>query len=264
MDQNSHRPGATSFLKVWPFHIFGIVIKVELGYNRAGYEGGSMMTMNKHSCLEIEKGALNDNMLVSELRTKVVGSQGQCLFPRSSTDLPYSDLANGEDVEYTKKYLFLDDGTAITALEKLGRFLTDGWEHVEDQKAVNVLKVTYVHISLKDRTIITDLWSLELSKMTKYVCWKQNILNEKIFLDLCKAIEADTIDLAKGKDSHTNSRPQIASIGSNGIISNHFQIFVKAPMGKTTFIWAHATDSVTDLKQNIANHIGYLFRDKFP
>lgn len=51
---------------------FGIVIKVEIGYNRACYEGGSMMAMNKHSCLEIEKGAVNDNLLVSELRTEVV------------------------------------------------------------------------------------------------------------------------------------------------------------------------------------------------
>lgn len=53
---------------------FRIVIKVELSYNRAGYEGGSMMAMNKHSCLEIEKGAVNDNVLVSELRTEVVES----------------------------------------------------------------------------------------------------------------------------------------------------------------------------------------------
>lgn len=62
--------------------------------------------------------------------------------------------------------------------------------------------------------------------MTEYVCWKHNILNEKIFPDLCKAIAPDTIDLAKGKDSQMDSWPQIASIGSDGIISNRFQIFV--------------------------------------
>lgn len=63
VDWNSHRPGATNFLKVWLLHSLGSVIKVEFDCNRASYEGGSKQ------------------------RTEVVGSRGQRLIPRSAADL---------------------------------------------------------------------------------------------------------------------------------------------------------------------------------
>lgn len=103
-----------------------------------------------------------------------------------------------------------------------------------------------------DRNNFTDFWSRKLSKITEPVIWKQKTPNEKILPDLYKANETDIIDLTK-----TEPRPQVASIGSDGIRFNRFQIFVKALSGKTTVLWALATDYVTDLKQNIAIHIGY-------
>lgn len=95
--------------------------------------------------------------------------------------------------------------------------------------------------------------------MVEYVFRKQRILNEETIPDLCKAIGADTVKVtfAEGKESQTSSQPQYTSTGSDGIITNRSQLFVKNPSGKSTLIWAHATDNVTDLKHNIANHIGY-------
>lgn len=52
-----------------------------------------------------------------------------------------------------------------------------------------------------------------------------------------------------------NSRPPTASLDSDGL--NYFQIFLNPPSRKSTLIWVHPSDSVTNLKINIANHIGY-------
>lgn len=60
-----------------------------------------------------------------------------------------------------------------------------------------------------------------------------------------------------GNDSRTDSQPLNASTGSDGIKPNFLQILIKTPLGKTTLIWVHASDNVTNLKNNISNHIGY-------
>lgn len=172
--------------------------------------------------------------------------------PRSDVVVPCLDLVEKENAGTTKKNLFLPDGIAIITLEKPDSFLIDGREHTEDLRAVQVPSVNK-NKSMMDRNSITDLWSRELSKTTEFVTWMQKTLNEKIYPDLYKVTETDTIDSKKG--SKTEAWPQIASPGSDGTRSNRFQMFVKAPTGKTTLLWALATDSVTDLKQNIANHI---------
>lgn len=42
-----------------------------------------------------------------------------------------------------------------------------------------------------------------------------------------------------------------------GTKPNRIQIFVRTPTGNTTLIWTHDTNRVIDLKNNVANQIGY-------
>lgn len=41
------------------------------------------------------------------------------------------------------------------------------------------------------------------------------------------------------------------------VTSNHFQIFIKTPLGKSSLIWVVAIDCVMNLKNIIAKQIGY-------
>lgn len=75
-----------------------------------------------------------------------------------------------------------------------------------------------------------------------------------------KAIGAEAVKstLAGKEVIQTESQPLITSPNSDGTELNHFQILVRMPMGNTILIWNHATDRAIDLKNNIANRIGYL------
>lgn len=75
-----------------------------------------------------------------------------------------------------------------------------------------------------------------------------------------KAIGAEAVEatLAGKEVLQTESQPLIASPNSDETELNRFQILVRTPMGNTILIWTHATDRAIDLKNNIANQIGYL------
>lgn len=98
----------------------------------------------------------------------------------------------------------------------------------------------------------------EPSKSIATASLTQRILAGKVIPALCEATGADEVEDAyvEGEDSQIG--PQILRDGFDRTNPNHFQIFIKTPSGKIALIWIQETDSVINLKNNIAYHIGYL------
>lgn len=166
------------------------------------------------------KGAATtlDISLIPALWWKEAWSRGQVLHHRSDSVCLCPDLEHGKDTDLMEKEIFRIEGNNNAEPKKPARALTDR-EH---------------------------LWLVEPSRMAD--CVSRN-----------KDTGAEVVEttLAGKEVLQTESRPQIASPNSAGTEPNRFQILVRTPMGNTILIWTHATDRAIDLKNNIANQIGY-------
>lgn len=85
------------------------------------------------------------------------------------------------------------------------------------------------------------------------------MLSAKTTPDICVTLGAAVIKAisVERKDHQIGIRSQIGNPSVVEIIPSRFQIFVRTPKENSTLIWAYATDSVRDLKNNSANQIGY-------
>ena len=62
IDRIYHRSIVASFLMARPFHSFDLVMKANLGGNRAGFEGLPLMARSKHKGPEIDKKAVSNSI----------------------------------------------------------------------------------------------------------------------------------------------------------------------------------------------------------
>ena len=113
---------------------------------------------------------------------------------------------------------FLAEGTAVRDLENPDRVLIGGERTPEGKTAVGVLADVYARWVPRDRIIITNLWSSELSKLVANAFLAQRISSINSISALCEATGADVDEVAHaiGRDSRIGSKVLKASVGFGG------------------------------------------------
>lgn len=114
---------------------------------------------------------------------------------------------------------FLAEGTAIKDLYNADRVLIGG-EHSspEGREAMHALSSIYEHWIPKEKIILTNLWSAELSKLTANAFLAQRVSSINSICALCESTEADVNEVANaiGTDSRIGSKFLKASVGFGG------------------------------------------------
>lgn len=114
---------------------------------------------------------------------------------------------------------FLAEGTAINDLHNADRVLIGG-DHSspEGREAMQALSSIYEHWIPKEKVILTNLWSSELSKLTANAFLAQRVSSINSISALCEATEADVNEVANaiGTDSRIGSKFLKASVGFGG------------------------------------------------
>ena len=114
---------------------------------------------------------------------------------------------------------FLAEGTAISDLLKADRVLIGGDHSThEGREAMHALSSIYERWIPKDKVILTNLWSSELSKLTANAFLAQRVSSINSISALCEATEADVNEVANaiGTDSRIGSKFLKASVGFGG------------------------------------------------
>lgn len=114
---------------------------------------------------------------------------------------------------------FLAEGTAIKDLYNADRVLIGG-EHSspEGREAMQALSSIYEHWIPKEKIILTNLWSSELSKLAANAFLAQRVSSINSISALCESTEADVNEVANaiGTDSRIGSKFLKASVGFGG------------------------------------------------
>ncbi|MHC1689250.1 MAG: nucleotide sugar dehydrogenase [Bacteroidales bacterium] len=114
---------------------------------------------------------------------------------------------------------FLAEGTAISDLLNADRVLIGG-EHSTQEgiEAMQALSSIYEHWIPKEKVILTNLWSSELSKLTANAFLAQRVSSINSISALCEATEADVNEVSNaiGTDSRIGSKFLKASVGFGG------------------------------------------------
>lgn len=123
--------------------------------------------------------------------------------------LKFSVLSNPE---------FLAEGTAVADLLSPDRVLIGGEQTPEGQMALKTLADVYARWVPRERIILTNLWSSELSKLVANAFLAQRISSINSISALCEATGADVDEVANaiGKDSRIGSKFLKASVGFGG------------------------------------------------
>ena len=109
---------------------------------------------------------------------------------------------------------FLSEGNAINDLEKPDRVLIGG----EDKYAMNSLVDLYLNWVPKEKIILTNIWSSELSKLTANAFLAQRISSINAISALCEATGADIKQVSKaiGMDSRIGNKFLLPGPGFGG------------------------------------------------
>ncbi|MFT3870369.1 MAG: UDP-glucose 6-dehydrogenase [Nibricoccus sp.] len=123
--------------------------------------------------------------------------------------LKFSVLSNPE---------FLAEGTAVADLLSPDRVLIGGEQSAEGQAALKTLADVYGRWVPRERIILTNLWSSELSKLVANAFLAQRISSINSISALCEATGADVDEVANaiGKDSRIGPKFLKASVGFGG------------------------------------------------
>jgi UDPglucose 6-dehydrogenase len=128
--------------------------------------------------------------------------------------------ANGNGVKFSvlSNPEFLAEGTAMADLESPDRVLIGGERTPEGEAAARVLADVYARWVPRDRIILTNLWSSELSKLVANAFLAQRISSINSISALCEATGADVDEVAHaiGRDSRIGPKFLKASVGFGG------------------------------------------------
>lgn len=113
---------------------------------------------------------------------------------------------------------FLAEGTAIADLQQPDRVLIGGERTPGGEAALQVLADVYARWVPRERIILTNLWSSELSKLVANAFLAQRISSINSISALCEATGADVDEVANaiGKDSRIGPKFLKASVGFGG------------------------------------------------
>ncbi|MGA3007177.1 MAG: UDP-glucose 6-dehydrogenase [Opitutaceae bacterium] len=113
---------------------------------------------------------------------------------------------------------FLAEGTAMADLEVPDRVLIGGERTPEGEAAAQTLAGVYARWVPRDRILLTNLWSSELSKLVANAFLAQRISSINSISALCEATGADVDEVAHaiGRDSRIGPKFLKASVGFGG------------------------------------------------
>jgi UDPglucose 6-dehydrogenase len=113
---------------------------------------------------------------------------------------------------------FLAEGTAIEDLTTPDRVLIGGGQNETGRKAAETVAELYAHWVPRERILLTNVWSSELSKLVANAMLAQRISSVNSISALCERTEADIAEVSKaiGMDSRIGSKFLEASIGFGG------------------------------------------------
>jgi UDPglucose 6-dehydrogenase len=125
---------------------------------------------------------------------------------------------NGTKFQVLSNPEFLAEGTAVADLELPDRVLIGGERTPEGEVAARTLADVYARWVPRDRIIMTNLWSSELSKLVANAFLAQRISSINSISALCEATGADVDEVAHaiGRDSRIGPKFLKASVGFGG------------------------------------------------
>ncbi len=159
---------------------------------------------------QIAKVSKRDKIIVEKSTLPVrTASSVKKILDAESTGIKFNVLSNPE---------FLAEGTAIDDLLNADRMLIGGEDTKEGKEAIEALVNIYANWLPRERLIITNLWSSELSKLTANAFLAQRISSINSLSALCEKTEADIDEVAKaiGADSRIGSKFLKSSVGFGG------------------------------------------------
>lgn len=113
---------------------------------------------------------------------------------------------------------FLAEGTAVTDLDNPDRVLIGGQMNASGKEAMQVLADVYAHWVPRDRILLTNVWSSELSKLVANSFLAQRVSSINAISAVCEASGADVDEVARavGMDARIGSKFLKASVGFGG------------------------------------------------
>jgi len=129
-----------------------------------------------------------------------------------------SESGNGLHFDVVSNPEFMAEGTAIRDLEEPDRVLIGGPETPSCQKAVQAIVDIHAHWVPRERIIMANLWSSELSKLAANAFLAQRISSINAISALCERTEADVNEVAHAVDLDRRIGPRFlrASVGFGG------------------------------------------------
>jgi UDPglucose 6-dehydrogenase len=126
--------------------------------------------------------------------------------------------SGGHAFEVLSNPEFLAEGTAVADLQQPDRVLIGGERTPSGEKALRTLADVYATWVPRERIILTNLWSSELSKIVANAFLAQRISSINSVSALCEATGADVDEVANaiGKDSRIGPKFLKASVGFGG------------------------------------------------
>jgi UDPglucose 6-dehydrogenase len=126
--------------------------------------------------------------------------------------------SRGHHFEILSNPEFLAEGTAIRDLENPDRVLIGGEDTQSGRDAISKISDIYAHWISKDRILITNLWSAELSKLVANALLAQRVSSINSVSAICEATGADVDEVASavGADSRIGPKFLKASVGFGG------------------------------------------------
>jgi len=125
---------------------------------------------------------------------------------------------DGGDYPILSNPEFLAEGTAIRDLESPDRVLIGSSSNEQGRKAAQALADVYAHWIPKERILLTNVWSSELSKLAANAFLAQRISSINSISALCEVTGADVGEIAHaiGVDQRIGPRFLEASVGFGG------------------------------------------------
>lgn len=130
-----------------------------------------------------------------------------------------SNTGNGIKFQVLSNPEFLAEGTAINDLLHGDRVLIGGDQHLPEGKAaMDALADIYAHWMPRDRVLLTNVWSSELSKLVANAFLAQRVSSINAISALCESTEADVDEVARaiGSDSRIGPKFLKSSVGFGG------------------------------------------------
>ena len=133
----------------------------------------------------------------------------ECILQENKKGIHFEVVSNPE---------FLSEGSAVTDLLEPDRVLIGSRQTESGKKAAQEIVAIFAHWVAKEKIIISNLWSAELSKLVANAFLAQRISSINAVSALCEKTDADVAEIsyAVGSDTRIGPRFLNASVGFGG------------------------------------------------